>query len=201
MLNLFHKDPARLLHEATQKKERGDIDGAIESLQVAYSAIIKTTMDHTVQTFLRLPLYLQQAGKPDEAWAEFNKLLVSGYPNQLEDRDLWPMTRSQIYDKMRLFLQRENRPDEAIRFGIFSYLSWGEGLDAQGRLTELRQHRSVKSIEKRLGALLKKASKAKKNSDLSGLVAKSLREPESMDYDSIGELVANLLTEQELLSK
>lgn len=65
--------------------------------------------DHGIQVFLRLPCYLQQAGKPDEAWRQFNHLLTNGYPNMQKDERHWLQMKSVVYDKMRLFLQREKK--------------------------------------------------------------------------------------------
>jgi hypothetical protein len=64
-----------------------------------------------VDRWLRLPLFLQQAGRMAEAEEEFNKLLglfKRGYE------------LSHICDKMRLTYQREKRFDEAVVFGVMS---------------------------------------------------------------------------------
>ncbi len=41
---------------------------------------------------------LQKAGRNDEAWSEFNRLITTGYPGQIGGLVL-PMDHSQIYDK------------------------------------------------------------------------------------------------------
>jgi hypothetical protein len=116
-----------LLKVATQKRDAGDINAAIELLRRAYSEIASSHVSYPVSTFLRLPLYLQEAGCAGEAWKEFESLLTHAYPNQLRNSEVLPMEHSQIYDKMRLFLQREKRFDLAVRFGILSYMSWAVG--------------------------------------------------------------------------
>lgn len=126
-MGLFRKDPDILLKKATSKKKEGDFDNAIKLLKLAYKEISKGPMVYPVDTFLRLPLYLQAAKRNDEAWREFNFLLTKGYPNQMSDLEFIPMDHSIIYDKMRLFLQREGKPELAIKFGIFSFLSWAIG--------------------------------------------------------------------------
>jgi tetratricopeptide (TPR) repeat protein len=113
---------SEILSKATSTCETGDFNKAIEYLKQAYQEIAKTGFDQGIETFLRLPLYLQKAGRSDEAWVEFNNLLTKGYPNQSINEVDITMTHSRIYDKMRLFLQRENRYIEAIKYGIFSYL-------------------------------------------------------------------------------
>ena len=116
-----------LLNEATAKKGNGEIDEAIKLLREAYSEIAQTNIDYTVTTFLRLPLYLQEAKRNDEAWREFNLLLTVGYPNQLQTPGAIENDESIIYDKMRLFLQREDNNTLAIQYGILSYLSSAVG--------------------------------------------------------------------------
>jgi hypothetical protein len=153
---LSSHDPEKLLKEATSLKKSGDIEGAILKLQSAYRAIAKTNITWSVNTFIRLPQYLQIAGRSDDAWREFNNLLL-GYPNQLNSLEVLPMDHSIIYDKMRLFLQREKRYKEAILFGVFSYLCWIKGLYLQKRKREARDFLKQKSIASMLNGLLKKA--------------------------------------------
>ena len=153
---LSSNDPDKLLKEATSQKHSGDIEGAILTLQSAYIAIEKTNITWSVNTFIRLPQYLQIAGRNDDAWREFNNLLL-GYPNQLNSLEVLPMNHSIIYDKMRLFLQREKRYKEAILFGVFSYLCWLKGLYLQKRKREAKDFLKQESIASLLNGLLKKA--------------------------------------------
>ena len=138
MLGLFKEDPSKLLKKATSAKKSGNFEEAISLLRKAYKAISKNKLDYGVKPFLRLPLLLQEAGRPEEAWDEFHRLLTKGYPNQSKDPQLVPMNHSEIYDKIRLFLQKEERNDEAIKYGIFSHLSWASGLYLQKRRDEFK---------------------------------------------------------------
>ena len=169
MLSFFKKDPAILLKEATAKKKIGDFDEAIALLRKAYKQIEKGTITYSVDTFLRLPLYLQCAGRNDEAWKEFNLLIINGHSGLIMSKEMLPMHNSKIYDKMRLFLQREKKFDKSIKFGILSHLSWCDGLYQQGRKKELKKSLSEEAIKKILQPLLKKA---KKTSELNLLVKK-----------------------------
>jgi hypothetical protein len=108
----------KLFREVTEKKDSGNMDEAIELLSKTYKDISKTDLIYPIDTFLRLPLYLQQVKRTDEAWEEFNNLLKNGYPNQKDKKS----DRGKIYDKMRLFLQREKRMDEAIAYGLAYYI-------------------------------------------------------------------------------
>lgn len=156
----------KLLERATQKKQDGDLDGAIQCLRDAYVEIAKEDIGYGVETFLRLPMYLQAAGKNDEAWGEFNRMIVEGYPNQMKDRDLIPMDSSVIHDKMRLFLQREGRKDAAVRFGAMSHMYWAMGLNLQGRMDELKEHIGDERLRKEFSRLLKRAKKEDKLEDI-----------------------------------
>src|SRR5258708_2090283 len=98
---------SELLKQATRERDEGNLDAAVETLRRAYGEIAQSYVAYSVDTFLRLPLYLQKAGRNDEAWREFNLLLTRGFPNQIQNLELLPMEHSQIFDKMRLFLQRE----------------------------------------------------------------------------------------------
>ena len=77
-----------LLKKATEQKKSGDINNAILTLKLAYGEIAKTTIEYPVETFLRLPMYLQEAKQNDEAWKEFNKILAYGFPNQIKDKEM-----------------------------------------------------------------------------------------------------------------
>jgi len=112
------KEPNELLKGATAKKKAGDLESAINVLKMAYKAIEKQGGGYTVEVFLRLPMYLQAAGRSDEAWNELARLLKGGYSGQLKSADVLPMEHTLIYDKMRLFLQREGKHDQAVGFGI-----------------------------------------------------------------------------------
>ncbi|MEA3436837.1 MAG: hypothetical protein U9R43_10270, partial [Thermodesulfobacteriota bacterium] len=148
MFGLFKKkDPSKLLKEATAAKQSGNIDEAISLLRAAYKVISKGDIDYGIKTFLRLPLYLQEAKRQEEAWTEFNNLLVKGIPNQSNDPQLVPMNHSEIYDKMRLYLQREGRNSEAVKFGIFSHFSWATGLFLQKRKSEFKGFVSAEALE------------------------------------------------------
>jgi len=154
---LRKKDPSKLLKEATAAKQSGNLDEAISLLRTAYKAISKSDIDYGIKTFLRLPLYMQEANRPEGAWNEFDNLLNKGYPNQSNDPQLVPMNHSEIYDKMRLFLQREGKNDEAVKYGIFSHLSWATGLFLQKRRNEFKDFVSAETLEDIVLKLLKKA--------------------------------------------
>jgi tetratricopeptide (TPR) repeat protein len=186
MFGLFKKDPSKLLKEATSAKKSGNLDEAVSLLRKAYKAISKNDLDYGVKTFLRLPLFLQEAGKAEEAWDEFHRLLTKGYPNQSEDSQLIPMSHSEIYDKMRLFLQREGRNNEATKYGIFSHLSWASGLYLQKRKDEFKDFVAAETIEDTVMKLLKKDKKANLSDEISNLVKHEINNIPKIDFKALG---------------
>lgn len=166
-LSIFTSGPSdnigrcgQLLKDATAQKKTGDLNGAIATLRTAYAEIAKTKIEYGVETFLRLPMYLQEAGRNDEAWAEFNKMTTGGYPiPAINHSEVGPMMLGQIYDKMRLFLQREKRYVEAVRHAVLSEAYFALGYARQKRGEEYAVHTSADTLQKRLGPLLKKAGR------------------------------------------
>lgn len=148
-----------LLKKATQKKRENDIDSAILLLKKAYSEIAKTTIEYPIEVFLRLPLYLQIANRQEEALLEFQNLLENGYVNQNRKAYLMPMDDSVIYDKIRLFLQRNKQYFEAVSYGVYSILLIHYGLFLQKRFLELNNLNEKKLINEKIKPLLKKASR------------------------------------------
>jgi hypothetical protein len=126
------------LKEAAALKDKDDFDGAIQILKRAYEEVKRENLLLSVDAFLRLPVYLQQSGKMKEAWAEFNNLLFKGYPNQPKDQALLATDRSKIFDKMRIFLEREGRLDIAAVYNVFGHLCKGIALHKENRNRELR---------------------------------------------------------------
>ena len=111
------EETAALKREATKLKDIGDWDGAI--------AALKKARDRTGSDDLRLPVFLQQAGKFDEAIAEFNRMLSGAdeqyaieFSHQPEfiQRGQALHAKAAIYDKMRLACKRQKLSDEANRY-------------------------------------------------------------------------------------
>jgi hypothetical protein len=194
-LSAKFSDADRLLKQATEQKRHGEIDAAIQSLKLAYQQIEQGSIVYGVDTFLRLPLYLQAAGRNDEAWSEFNRLISKGYPNQLKNFGVQAMEHSKIYDKMRLFLQRENKNDRAIQFGVLSELSWIRGLYLQNRTSELEQAVSENAIHKKIKPLLKKAKRLELIDRLVRVILEEVHNPANNDLIRAAKRVGELIFE------
>ncbi len=165
MFSLFRKDPDKLLKSATANHEAGRFDEAIRDLLEAYKAIAKGEVLYPVETYLRLPLYLQDANRPTEAWSQFYVLLQQGFHLMPRDASLLPMFHATIYDKMRLFLQRQDSHLLACCYGLGSRYASALGLYRQKRVDELLAILDVDAEREILAKMLKKA-KAIEKTDL-----------------------------------
>lgn len=117
-------DIATLHRNATALKSEGDLDGAINLLLQAKTLANQNPISCPIDSWLRLPLFLQQAGRFDEAMAEFNELLENPPITREKDSPLELLVLEMlthadmcaIYDKMRLACDRENRFKESEQY-------------------------------------------------------------------------------------
>lgn len=145
---------SEMVKEATALHKAGKFDDAVEKLKAAYREAEEKKLAVTVKDYLKLPPYLQKAKRNDEAWAWFNTLIRQTASDH--------MSLSEIYDKMRLFRQREGDPKDAIKYGVLSRVHWCLGLHEQ--VTKMGwddRKDELKNCKARLGEgyveLLKKA--------------------------------------------
>ena len=131
------KHVRELMRAATALSET-DPNAAVETFREAAALVPQTETDYGVAPFLRVPRYLQQAGRQEEAWQEFHNLLTAGYPNMQKGDRARHQMQQDVYDKMRLFLQREKRPVEAVWYGVRSIIA---GIRVWTVLTGERRHR------------------------------------------------------------
>jgi tetratricopeptide (TPR) repeat protein len=114
---------------ATQLKDV-DWDGAISHLRRINALLRRSKVVYPIATWLRLPLFLQQAGRFPEAIQEFNRL-IKETPKRVKNQSLsdasatWLEYRMHvdlkyIYDKMRLVHKREKRYSEAAQYADMS---------------------------------------------------------------------------------
>lgn len=174
----FPANPAadEALKRASLLKKQGDIHSAVDEIKAFRKYAAQGNVNYTMRSFLRLPLYLQAAQRREEAWEEFYHLLENGYPNQAPDEaNLWT-ERSEVYDKMRLFLQRDQQVQLSFYFHILSMAAAfrGRHLCAQVQSAWLEEIRAACGNREYLDAL--KAEKKRVRDELSDLkmsVAKS----------------------------
>jgi hypothetical protein len=166
---------SELLKQATQMKNLKDLNGAITCLREAYKLMAQSNISYPIETYLRLPLYLQQAGHYTECIVEFEKLLSNSpakiakefsHISKQEQNGLSAMDISTIYDKMRLASQREKQFTYAVYYQILSDANGAVGLKLQKREEELDTFKAREFWANNIEALLKKAEKETLGDDL-----------------------------------
>jgi len=105
----FSSAARSLLKEATSLKKEKKYIEACDKLREAYSADGAEYL--MIEDRLRLPMYLQLAGKNDEGWNELN-LLNLRYVDQF--------SQPAIANQMRVFLQKGGKAKEAVLYGIWT---------------------------------------------------------------------------------
>jgi tetratricopeptide (TPR) repeat protein len=135
-----------LLKEATAKKKAKDIDGAIRCLRQAYVLLEQSPIVYPIETYLRLPLYLQRAGRFEDAQREFQELLIGvddRVAREFVHQDVETrkgaaaMKRAGIYRAICTAHRRERKWTPVILFTLLNLACQCVGLKHQKRGEEL----------------------------------------------------------------
>ncbi len=120
---------ASLHREATQHKKT-DWDAAVACLQEATDLMRRHNAVSGIERWLRLPVFLQQAGRFAESLEEFDRLLkeTEGRVKRESREDssqTWIEYRiyldlTQLYDKMRMAYKREKLNDKSAQYAALS---------------------------------------------------------------------------------
>lgn len=181
------------LKEATQLKDADDIEGAIRLLRRAYEEIKRDKALYPIDTFLRLPLYLQQAGKAKDAWQEFSNLLFRGYPNQPKDGGLIAQDRAKVFEKMRLFHERDGRGEIAEIYGCFSQVCKGIAVFKDGRKQELKSWFTKETCSEYVEGLNKYPGNLGHLQPIKLTIIEELRRYPDVDFDKLAERIDRAL--------
>ncbi len=159
-------DARALLKKATALHGEKHYLAAVECLKAAYDLMWDEETIWPVSTYLRLPLYLQKAGKYEEALEEFRDMLEDANVTvNREFKHLSPAKRKShvvfrrhaIYDKMRVAAQREKRTADALYFDLMARQLKKLALKMQNRKAAHADLESIFADEK----LLKKIERLK----------------------------------------
>lgn len=174
------KEASELLKAATAKHNSGDTTAAIDTLRRAYALMASSPIIYPIETYLRLPLYLQKAGRYAEAMIEFENLLKSSpvkiarefaHCKPTERQGLVSMENSAIHDKIRLACEREEKFELAVFHAILSHAERCLGLKYQKRGQELRTIKSKASWKEVVEDVSDTALKPRKEALLDACVA------------------------------
>ena len=191
-------DSDALLREATAKKAEGNINDAIELLRQFWSAEPFGSSGYGVEAYLKLPMYLQHAGRRDDAWHALDLLMRNfRLTTAKENEQVLPMLQSKIYDKMRLFWQREGEPLAAVKYGVLCHLQWLLGLHRQRRKEEFRECARRETIEAVIEPLLRKAQKLHLKARLCDLTTIEVCRLPTFDVDAFTTAIDQLLLKEQ----
>jgi len=112
--------------------------------------------------------------KNDAAWGEFNRLLTVYFGSDV--------SLSDIYEKMRLFLQREGRNVLAVRFGVWAHL-----YKTKAYYTELTGHPEKRIEELKSSGL-----------DMDDELKKRILETEQYSIDNAEKWIRTLESEEDV---
>lgn len=115
--------PDALIEKAEIHKKKNDYDRAILYLRKAFDLNIYNNIKYPIDTYLKLPIYLNKSGKIIEAWEEFQKLrnniLNATYELGLNDYfDL-----GTIDNQILIYLRRKRKRTEALYYALYAYIS------------------------------------------------------------------------------
>jgi len=176
-----NKTSGELLKEATQLKKAGDWDGAVEALRQAYKNAKSEGVSYGADTYLRLPKYLYEAGRADEALSEYNRALTEGLDGQAPSKEMAAVNQSQIYGSMAGQLKKEKKFYDAAMYQAASALSWEKGMLAQQRESEL----DFDSLQKTIKQTLKKLDANEAHEQFIALVKEAVSNPKSHNIADI----------------
>ncbi|MEO9477911.1 MULTISPECIES: hypothetical protein [Pseudomonadota] len=179
-----NKTSGELFKEATQLKKAGEWDGAVEALRQAYKNAKSEGVSYGANFYLRLPKYLYEAGRSDEAWSEYNRALTDGLDGQAPSEEMVAVDQSQIYGSMAGQLKKEKKFYDAAVYQVASALSWEKGMLEQQRESELNFDSFRKTIEQ----TLKKHGSKEAHKQFLALVKEAVSNPK--EYQ-----VADLITQ------
>ncbi|MCS5691962.1 hypothetical protein NZK33_08180 [Cyanobium sp. FGCU-6] len=182
---------------ATELHRDGNVPAAVLVLIEAYKKIENSSVSYGIDTYLRLPSYLQKLGRYDEARGFLNKLLVRGYPNQIQNQALILLARSKIYKAMCRLLQHEGKGRKAIIFGAASIVAEAQYYYLQSeendwpkdfrkeRAATFRSLSEATSIYEKMKKITKKEIPKSQLEDVVNYLCITLSRPKVVKYDQL----------------
>jgi hypothetical protein len=174
------------LKEAVQRKDADDLEGAIKLLVRAYEEIKRANALYPVETYLRLPLYLQQAGRSRESWQEFNKVLFHGYSNQPKDPVGLAQDRAKVLEKMQLFLDRDRKSEVGSVYKVFSQVLEAVGFYRDDKKREARTRLNRTTCQELVAALRKYTGNLGPLEEMRTIIIEELTAWPELEFDRLG---------------
>jgi hypothetical protein len=182
-----------LLEQAAARREAGELDTAVKLLRQAYDCLRQENRAFPVDTYLLLPLYLQQAGQIQEGWDYLHHLLFRGYPNQTHDRTLIAQDRAKVLDRMRQYLEADNHHKTAAVFEGFSMVFKGIALYRDNRARELKVWFSRENCTEFLHTFKRYEGNLGRLQELHAILIEEIGQYPELDFERLGERVESAL--------
>lgn len=196
------EDPiGNTLKKATSLKNSGDIESAIKELEKLFS--LSDPYDYNgvpMSSYLRYPMYLDSAGRHDEAWREFNKLIEIAIARS------GIVELSEIYDKMRLVCYRQKKYVDSIMYcslaGLYRLKRTNKYKNDEIKngmpASYLDQYEATLSkgsdkLVSDIATLLDKANLPDKKQDITLLINNALQDIDTMQPNTLVKEVIGLL--------
>lgn len=143
-----------------------------------------------VATRIRCAVVLHSCGRHDDARAAFDALLRD--PSLGGSVSVRPMVESQIYDTIRVCLEREGALEAALAPALLSHCYRGHFFRLQGRHRELEQLRAAASFDSHFAPLFRRAQRMRSLPAARRLVERFLQDVPDFDIPglqgALGEL-------------
>lgn len=159
------KNPRQKLKRATELKREGQLDDACDYLSDLIRKWERNPPTEPAagipedypewKVYWKLANYLQKAGRSEEGWEVLQRLMSLDYPRvqaqidfyksestkETEPEQTLSRELAQIYDKVRLFSDREGNPEAAVRFGVLSHAADAKSLWYAGQESSIVKNR------------------------------------------------------------
>jgi len=132
---------------------------------------------------LRGAVLLHRAGRKNEAWVAFNRLLAD--PALGGSQAIRPIIQSEVYSRMRMAHEREGCQNAAITPAVLSYVLRAQFYERQGRRAELDVLCSDTCFDNHFAPLLERARLAPLLPVLRALAGEHLRALPSLDVAAL----------------
>lgn len=186
---------------AAALKAAGDLPGAIQLLRAEVDEMKgQTSFAWTPNCYLQLAAYLQESGANDDGWSMLQK--VAGEAVRTQKGANLHFCLSQIYDKQRLYVQREGRHLAAIGPGVIAYFE--EAIACWRRCEEdpalaehfqsrLQQHTGQDNTQQYVRALLKKTGRPDLETSVVELLLREIERLPNPDSSAVITAIQKLL--------
>ena len=150
-----------LMKQATAHKRAGNWDEAVRCAGEAHAiALASHAGGFAAEAWTKYPLYLQQAGRYDEAMRVFHQVIAAADSILAREMSHQPAfiqrgyafnLRSVVFDKMRVAAERERRNDEAEAF-TGKATEEADAFEAFTKVRDLHRKREQKKVMQRRAA-------------------------------------------------